>query len=48
MLTVSATISATQLEETTIELALDRDRLERKRPCVVFYDRGLLDMKVGL
>lgn len=35
-----------QLEETTISLALARDQMLRKRPSVVFYDRGLMDMKV--
>ena len=34
-----------QLEEMTLALAARRDELCRKRPCVVFYDRGLMDMK---
>ena len=32
-------------EETVLHMARMRDSLLRKRPCVIFYDRGLLDMK---
>jgi predicted ATPase len=32
-------------EETVLHMARMRDTLLRKRPCVIFYDRGLLDMK---
>ena len=40
-------IARTQLllENELIQLARTRDEIERKRPAVVFFDRGLLDLK---
>lgn len=37
--------SQLQLEDTVKRLAAARDSLQRKRPCVVIFDRGLMDMK---
>ena len=32
-------------EETVVKLATTRDKIERNKPCVIFYDRALGDMK---
>lgn len=37
--------SQLQLEDTVKRLAAARDSLQRHRPCVVIFDRGLLDMR---
>lgn len=37
-----------QMENSAARLAIARDTLQRKRPGVIFYDRGLLDMKAYL
>ena len=40
--------SQLQLEDGAARLASARDRLQRDRPAVIFYDRGLVDMKAYL